>query len=102
MKDLQAFRTQARQGLNVSTVLHSTNSSCPIWEGCRRVGAKAALIPVLLGLTHVDAGRMSLLGFDVPRHRDAALARVAAIVDEPRFRGHLTGRQNLQLLRRRA
>ncbi len=27
-----------------------------------------------------------------------ALARVGAIVDEPRFHGHLTGRQNLQLL----
>ncbi|HXQ61649.1 MAG TPA: ABC transporter ATP-binding protein, partial [Acidimicrobiales bacterium] len=31
-------------------------------------------------------------------HRDLALARVGAIVDEPRFHGHLTGRQNLQLL----
>ena len=41
---------------------------------------------------------MSLLGFPVPRHRAAALARVGAIVDEPRFHGHLTGRQNLQLL----
>jgi ABC-2 type transport system ATP-binding protein len=27
-----------------------------------------------------------------------ALARVGAIVDEPRFHGHLTGRQNLQIL----
>jgi ABC-2 type transport system ATP-binding protein len=41
---------------------------------------------------------MSLLGYSVPRHRDKALARVGAIVDEPRFHGHLTGRQNLQVL----
>jgi ABC-2 type transport system ATP-binding protein len=41
---------------------------------------------------------MSLLGISVPRHRDLALARVGAIVDEPRFHGHLTGRQNLQIL----
>jgi ABC-2 type transport system ATP-binding protein len=41
---------------------------------------------------------MSLLGHRVPRHRDVALARVGAIVDEPRFHGHLTGRQNLQIL----
>jgi ABC-2 type transport system ATP-binding protein len=34
----------------------------------------------------------------VPKHRDVALARVGAIVDEPRFHGHLTGRQNLQIL----
>ena len=38
------------------------------------------------------------MGHPVPRHRDKALARVGAIVDEPRFHGHLTGRQNLQIL----
>jgi len=59
---------------------------------------KTTLIRVLLGLTHADAGTMFLLGHAVPRHRDAALARVGAIVDEPRFHGHLTGRQNLQIL----
>ena len=59
---------------------------------------KTTLIRVLLGLTHADAGTMSLLGHAVPRHRDKALARVGAIVDEPRFHGHLTGRQNLQIL----
>ena len=59
---------------------------------------KTTLIRVLLGLTHADAGSMSLLGYPVPRHRDRALARAAAIVDEPRFHGHLTGRQNLQIL----
>ncbi len=59
---------------------------------------KTTLIRVLLGLTHANAGTMSLLGYPVPRHRDRALARVGAIVDEPRFHGHLTGRQNLQIL----
>ncbi len=59
---------------------------------------KTTLIRVLLGLTHADSGTMSLLGYQVPRHRDVALARVGAIVDEPRFHGHLTGRQNLQIL----
>src|SRR6202453_4205649 len=59
---------------------------------------KTTLIRVLLGLTRADAGTMSLLGHAVPRHRDLALARVGAIVDEPRSHGHLTGRQNLQIL----
>jgi ABC-2 type transport system ATP-binding protein len=59
---------------------------------------KTTLIRMLLGLTHADAGTMSLLGHTVPRHRDVALARVGAIVDEPRFHGHLTGRQNLRIL----
>src|SRR6202046_2309430 len=59
---------------------------------------KTTLIRVLLGLTHADAGTMALLGYPVPRHRDAPLARIGAIVDEPRFHGHLTGRQNLRLI----
>jgi ABC-2 type transport system ATP-binding protein len=59
---------------------------------------KTTLIRVLLGLTHADAGTMKLLGLEVPAHRDVALSRVGAIVDEPRFHQHLTGRQNLQIL----
>jgi ABC-2 type transport system ATP-binding protein len=59
---------------------------------------KTTLIRVLLGLTRADAGTMSLLGYPVPKQRDLALARVGAIVDEPRFHAHLTGRQNLEIL----
>ncbi len=59
---------------------------------------KTTLIRTLLGLTHANEGTMSLLGFPVPRQRDRALARVGAIVDEPRFHGHLSGRQNLEIL----
>jgi ABC-2 type transport system ATP-binding protein len=59
---------------------------------------KTTLIRMLLGLTSADSGTMALLGQAVPEHRDVALARVGAIVDEPRFHGHLTGRQNLEVL----
>jgi ABC-2 type transport system ATP-binding protein len=59
---------------------------------------KTTLIRVLLGLTHANGGTMSLLGYRVPHDRDKALMRVGAIVDEPRFHGHLTGRQNLRIL----
>ena len=59
---------------------------------------KTTLIRVLLGLTHADAGSMSLLGYPVPKERAKALARVGAIVDEPRFHHHLSGRRNLQQL----
>ena len=59
---------------------------------------KTTLIRMLLGLTRADAGTMALLGLAVPAERSTALARVGAIVDEPRFHGHLTGRQNLQIL----
>ena len=59
---------------------------------------KTTLIRTLLGLTRADAGTMSLLGIRVPSERRQALARVGAIVDEPRFHHHLTGRENLRLL----
>lgn len=59
---------------------------------------KTTLIRVLLGMTRADSGSMSLLGYRVPAQRDRALVRVAAIVDEPRFHGHLTGRENLRVL----
>jgi ABC-2 type transport system ATP-binding protein len=59
---------------------------------------KTTLIRVLLGLTRADRGTISLLGLPVPAQRARALARVGAIVDEPRFHGHLTGRQNLKIL----
>ncbi len=59
---------------------------------------KTTLIRTLLGLTRANAGTMSLLGIRVPAERSRALARVAAIVDEPRFHPHLTGRDNLRLL----
>jgi ABC-2 type transport system ATP-binding protein len=58
---------------------------------------KTTLIRTLLGLTHATAGEMHLLGLPLPAHRAEALARVGAIVEEPRFHGHLTGRENLRI-----
>jgi ABC-2 type transport system ATP-binding protein len=59
---------------------------------------KTTLIRVLLGLTRADGGTMSLLGLPIPARRERALSQVGAIVDEPRFHGHLTGRENLKIL----
>jgi ABC-2 type transport system ATP-binding protein len=59
---------------------------------------KTTLIRMLLGLTQATAGTMRLLGRPVPDERAAALARVGAIVEEPRFHGHLTGRENLTVI----
>jgi ABC-2 type transport system ATP-binding protein len=53
---------------------------------------------MLLGLTQPDAGTMSLLGRPLPEDRAAALARVGAIVEEPNFHMHLTGRENMRVL----
>jgi ABC-2 type transport system ATP-binding protein len=59
---------------------------------------KTTMIRMLLGLTHASAGSMSLLGRPVPAERAEALARVGAIVEEPRFHPHLSGRENLRII----
>ncbi len=59
---------------------------------------KTTMIRMLLGLTHASAGSMSVLGHPVPAERGAALRRVGAIVEEPRFHPNLTGRENLRIV----
>src|SRR5690242_15789542 len=55
---------------------------------------KTTLIRMLLGLTSATSGSMRLLGLTMPENRAAALARVGAIVEEPRSHPFLTGREN--------
>ena len=59
---------------------------------------KTTLIRMLLGLIRPTSGHMTLLGLPVPAKRREAPSRVGAIVDEPRFHCHMTGRQNLWTL----
>ncbi len=59
---------------------------------------KTTLIRMLLGLTSPTRGEISMLGMSLPAHRAAALARTGAIVEEPRFHNHLTGRENLRII----
>jgi ABC-2 type transport system ATP-binding protein len=59
---------------------------------------KTTLIRMLLGLTSATSGSMRLLGRPVPKERADALARVGAIVEEPRFHPFLSGRENLEII----
>jgi ABC-2 type transport system ATP-binding protein len=59
---------------------------------------KTTLIRTLVGLTRATSGDVSLLDLPQPSKRREALARVGAIVEEPRFHGHLTGRENLKIV----
>jgi ABC-2 type transport system ATP-binding protein len=59
---------------------------------------KTTMIRTLLGLTKASSGEVSLLGLPQPAKRQEALARVGAIVEEPRFHPHLTGRENLKIV----
>jgi ABC-2 type transport system ATP-binding protein len=85
-----------------NTVVDSVDLKVP--RGCAfgylgpNGAGKTTLIRLLLGLTRANSGSMALLGLPVPEQRASALARVGAIVDEPRFHRHLTGRQNLTVI----
>jgi ABC-2 type transport system ATP-binding protein len=59
---------------------------------------KTTLIRMLLGLTTPDGGVMRIAGQRLPEHRASVLKRVGAIVEEPHFHPHLTGRENLQVI----
>jgi ABC-2 type transport system ATP-binding protein len=59
---------------------------------------KTTMIRTLLGLTQPTSGEVSLLGLPQPSKRREALARVGAIVEEPKFHAHLTGRENLRIV----
>ncbi len=59
---------------------------------------KTTLIRLLVGLTEPDAGTISLAGERLDRHNRHALSRVGAIIEEPRFHGHLTGEENLRVV----
>jgi ABC-2 type transport system ATP-binding protein len=80
-----------------SVDLHVPRGSAFGYLGPNGAG-KTTLIRMLLGLTQSTSGSMQLLGRPVPDERRAALARVGAIVEEPRFHGHLTGRENLAII----
>jgi ABC-2 type transport system ATP-binding protein len=58
---------------------------------------KTTIIRLLLGLAWPSSGSMAVLGRPLPQRRREALARVGAIIDEPRFHLHLTGRENLEM-----
>jgi ABC-2 type transport system ATP-binding protein len=59
---------------------------------------KTTLIRLLLGLIQPDSGTIAIAGHRLPEHRRQVLAGVGAIIEEPHFHGHLTGRENLRIV----
>jgi ABC-type multidrug transport system ATPase subunit len=61
---------------------------------------KTTTFRLLLGLIRPHAGRVRILGDEMPRHRLAVLRRTGALVETPSLYPHLTGRENLEVTRR--
>ncbi|HEX2999287.1 MAG TPA: ABC transporter ATP-binding protein [Armatimonadota bacterium] len=59
---------------------------------------KSTTIRMLTGLVRPDHGVVEILGHDLRRAHNKALARVGAVVEAPSLYPHLTGEQNLKLL----
>lgn len=59
---------------------------------------KTTVIRMLVSLTQPSAGLIRIAGQSLAGHREQVLARVGAIVEEPRFHPHLTGRENLRVV----
>ncbi len=59
---------------------------------------KTTTIRVLLGLARADAGRVRLLGSDVPKALPQVVRDVGALVETPQLFPSFSGRRNLQLL----
>ena len=59
---------------------------------------KTTVIRLLTGLTQPDSGTVVVGGRPLAGHRAEVLARVGAIIEEPRFHHHLSGRENLRVI----
>lgn len=61
---------------------------------------KSTTIRMLLGLMRSNTGSVTLFGHDLKKERRAAMTHVGAIVEAPALYGNLSGRQNLEIIRR--
>ena len=59
---------------------------------------KTTTLRTLLGLIKPNAGRMAILGRELPRHLPEIAGQVGAIVESPQFFGNFTARDTLSLL----
>lgn len=62
---------------------------------------KTTTLKMLLGLVHPSEGSVRLMGHELtPRTRLAVLKEVGSLIESPSYYGHLTARENLEIVRR--
>jgi lantibiotic transport system ATP-binding protein len=61
---------------------------------------KTTTIRMLLGLIRPDAGKITMFGRPLGENRLEVLQRIGSLVESPSLYPHLTGRENLEVIRR--
>jgi ABC-2 type transport system ATP-binding protein len=61
---------------------------------------KTTTIRMILGLIRPTEGSVRIFGKSLPQHRLSILGRVGSLVETPSYYGHLTGYENLEVVRR--
>ncbi len=61
---------------------------------------KTTTIRMLLGLIRPTTGRVQLFGTSLQKDRTAVLAQIGSLVETPAIYSHLTGREDLEVIRR--
>ncbi|OPX42553.1 putative ABC transporter ATP-binding protein YxlF [Ruminiclostridium hungatei] len=61
---------------------------------------KSTTMKILLGLTNPTSGTFSIDGKQFPKDRIAILKEIGSLIEAPSFYGNLTGKENLDIIRR--
>ncbi|WP_020535969.1 ABC transporter ATP-binding protein [Lewinella cohaerens] len=61
---------------------------------------KTTTIRVLLDLFHPQRGQVSIFGKELLDHREEILGKIGALIENPSIYKHLSGRQNLEVVRK--
>lgn len=61
---------------------------------------KSTIMKILLGLTAPTSGSFMIDGMQIPKDRLAILQKIGSFIESPSFYGNLTGRENLDIIRR--
>ena len=61
---------------------------------------KTTTIRILLDLFRASSGEVNMFGKSIRQERDEILGKVGALIENPSIYKHLTGRQNLEVVRR--
>lgn len=104
MKEMMIQTTDLVKKFKGRTAVKSLNLSIEKGEIYGFLGpngaGKTTTIRMLLGLMKPTSGTIELFGKDVKRSHIEALKKIGSLVESPSYYAHLTGRENLEAIRK--